>query len=111
MEDARFYNNRLRTFEISSKLPIITSTYKEVINKQNKHRLIIIAIITLLSIGMIISLIFIIRQNNLLKTNKKELSSNNELLQELNERLLQTTTNERNWQSFTLACALSISTN
>ena len=90
MEDARFYNNRLRTFEISSKLPIITSTYKEVINKQNTHRLIIIAIITLLSIGMIISLIFIIRQNNLLKTNKKELSSNNELLQELNERLLQT---------------------
>ncbi|MBF1440205.1 MAG: hypothetical protein HXN50_07645 [Prevotella nanceiensis] len=90
MEDARFYNNRLRTFEISSKLPIITSTYKEVINKQNTHRLIIIAIITLLSVSMIISLIFIIRQNNLLKTNKKELSSNNELLQELNERLLQT---------------------
>ena len=90
MEDARFYNNRLRTFEISSKLPIITSTYKEVINQQNTNRLMIIAIITLLSIGLIISLILIIRQNKLLRINKKELSVSNELLQELNGHLLQT---------------------
>ena len=90
MEDARFYNNRLRTFEISSKLPIITSTYKEVINQQNTNRLMIIAIITLLSIGLIISLVLIIRQNKLLRINKKELSVSNELLQELNGHLLQT---------------------
>ena len=79
MEDALFYNNRLRVVQISQKLPIILKAYQYKKAQETKNLKITILIISLLSITMIGMLFYIYRQikiiklvrHNLTKTNNK----------------------------------------
>lgn len=97
MEDAKFYNNRLRILEISRILPQIMTTYQDVTERQNRHLRYSISFISLLVVVLLFTAYFIYRQNHKLNIRRHELAeSNNQLtdlnnqLQELNQRLVYT---------------------
>lgn len=87
LEDAKFYNNRLRILEISQKLPTIVSAYENMIKTNNKKLKSALFLISLLIIISLVSLTFIFRQNKQLTLRRKQLSENNDQLTQLNARL------------------------
>lgn len=87
MEDAKFYNNRLRIIDISNKLPAIVSKYKDMLREQNDRlRYSLVGSIILL-FGLVIASLFIIRQNKLLTRRRHEIAESNRRLTELNGKL------------------------
>lgn len=90
LEDAIFYNNRLRMLEIAEKIPNITTTYQETIEKQNsrlKLYILIIGILTLLLGGVAV---LIYHQRRVVARSKDEVLSLNHRLNLINTRLSQT---------------------
>lgn len=87
MEDARFYNNRLRALQISQKLPVIVDAYQKK-SQQEKNRLsrLLIAL-AIVSFFMLISLGYVYRQMRTARRNRQELSSLNGELHILNDKL------------------------
>lgn len=90
LEDAMFYNNRLRMLEIARKFPAIVLSYQEqnLIKSQRLQGSLIC--ISLLSIGLVVSLIYIYRQMNQLHKRRKILADMNQELQLLNKALVDT---------------------
>ncbi|MBD8388074.1 DUF6377 domain-containing protein [Dysgonomonas sp. BGC7] len=88
MEDALFYNNRLRMIQIGQDMPVIIKAYqkKNEDSSQNLQKA-LIAISILLAI-VIILLIYAYKQFQIVKKDKKELSDLNEELNRLNNALL-----------------------
>ena len=80
MEDALFYNNRLRVVQISQKLPIILKAYQDKKAKETRNLKITILIISLLSIIMIGLLFYIYRQIKIIKLVRKNLTKTNNKL-------------------------------
>ena len=93
MEDARFYNNRLRMLEISSVLPIIATANQEAL--AHKERIVrgVLAVVSFLSLMLLATAIFGYKQNKWLAGSRREVKTQNRQLKELNERLV--TTNHR----------------
>lgn len=87
MEDAKFYNNRLRIIDNSNKLPAIISKYKEMMKEQNDKLRSSLTWTIILLLGLIISLTFIIRQNKLLSKHRRKIAESNRQLTELNDEL------------------------
>ena len=87
MEDAKFYNNRLRIIDNSNKLPAIISKYKEMMKEQNDKLRSSLTWTIILLLGLIISLTFIIRQNKLLSKHRRKIAESNRQLTELNGEL------------------------
>jgi hypothetical protein len=87
MDDAVAYNNRLRIFEIATKMPVILKTYQDKVNRQNNIQKLALGFITLLLLGLISAIICIIRQNKQLTLKRKELSESNCKLIQLNGQL------------------------
>lgn len=90
LEDAMFYNNRLRMLEIARKFPSIVLSYQEqnLIKSQRLQWSLIC--ISLLSIGLVVSLVYIYRQMNQLHKRRKILADMNQELQHLNKALVDT---------------------
>lgn len=90
MEDAKFYNNRLRMLEISSILPIIATANQEAL--AHKERIVrgVLAVVSFLSLVLFAMAIFGYRQNKWLVTSRREVKSQNRQLTELNEKLIAT---------------------
>lgn len=90
MEDARFYNNRLRMLEISSILPIIATANQEAL--AHKERIVrgVLAMVSFLSLMLLAMAIFGYKQNKWLAGSRKEVKTQNRQLKELNERLIAT---------------------
>lgn len=90
MEDARFYNNRLRMLEISSILPIIATANQEAL--AHKERIVrgVLAMVSFLSLMLLAMAIFGYKQNKWLAGSRKEVKTQNQQLKELNERLIAT---------------------
>lgn len=90
MEDARFYNNRLRMLEISSILPIIATANQEAL--AHKERIVrgVLAVVSFLSLMLLAMAIFGYKQNKWLAGSRKEVKTQNRQLKELNERLVAT---------------------
>ena len=86
-EDASFFNSRLRFTLISNILPIINDAYHLRSTKQKNTLRLTLLIISLLSIGLFISLIFTFRQNKNLSKVQKELKDINNQLRALNADL------------------------
>lgn len=80
MEDALFYNNRLRAIQISQKLPIILDAYQKKSTKETNSLKYTILIISFLSIIMIGLLIYIYRQMKTVKQARQKLAEVNEKL-------------------------------
>ncbi len=87
MEDAKFYNNRLRIIEISHILPQIMTTYQAKVEKQNQTLRRSIIFISLLVLGLLGAAYFIYRQNRKLAVRRRELAENNQQLHGLNRQL------------------------
>ena len=92
MEDAKFYNNRLRILEISRIMPQIMSSYQARVEQQNRGLRYSVLFISLLLIGLFITSYFIHRQNRQLSARRHELAILNAELATLNTQLSQTNT-------------------
>lgn len=87
MDDAKNYNNRLRIIEISQKLPVIVSTYREKLSSQNSLMRMALMGVSVLCVFVVVLLYFYSRQNRQLARHRHELSQSNHLLSSLNEKL------------------------
>ena len=87
MDDAKNYNNRLRIIEISQKLPVIVSTYREKLSSQNNIMRFALFGVSILFAFVVVLLYFYSWQNRLLARNRHELSESNNLLSSLNDKL------------------------
>lgn len=90
MEDALFYNNRLRMLEIARKFPDIVLSYQLQNQIKSKRLQGSLICISLLSVGLVISLIYIYRQMRQLHKRRKVLADMNTELQHLNKELVTT---------------------
>ncbi|MBB4037398.1 hypothetical protein GGR21_003315 [Dysgonomonas hofstadii] len=87
MEDASFYNSRLRTVQVAQNMPIIIKAYQLKSEEENRNlraSLIIISILLLVLIGL---LTYVYRQVQIVKKNRKELYTLNNQLNKLNNNL------------------------
>lgn len=87
MEDAMFYNNRLRVLEVSHNLPAIFGAYQRTIDERNRSQKVALWLVSLSFLALVCSTVFIFRQNHLLSLRRRELTDGNSKLQELNSRL------------------------
>lgn len=87
MDDAKNYNNRLRIIEISQKLPVIVSTYREKLSSQNNIMRFALFGVSILFAFVVVLLYFYSRQNRQLARHRHELSESNNLLSSLNDKL------------------------
>jgi hypothetical protein len=87
LDDAVFCNARLRTYEISKMLPIISESYQQQ-NETNKFQLIVFLICAGFLVLVLLALLFLLfKQMKKLSNAKKALSSANDKLSELNAEL------------------------
>ena len=90
MEDAQFYNNRLRMVEISRILPLITETNHQAEVRKNRIVTASLVIVSILSLGFLAMAFFAFKMNKRLAKSRREIKSQNALLDELNQKLLNT---------------------
>lgn len=90
MEDAQFYNNRLRMVEISRILPLITETNHQAEVRKNRIVTASLVIVSILSLGFLAMAFFAFKMNKRLVKSRREIKSQNTLLGELNQKLLNT---------------------
>lgn len=90
MEDAQFYNNRLRMVENSRILPLITETNHQREIRQNRIITISLVVVSIVSLGFLAMMFFVFRINKRLAKSRREVRSQNMLLEELNQKLLNT---------------------
>lgn len=87
MNDANFYNARLRSLQISKIYPLIENAYHvEREKQQNKMRTLLI-VISILSLLLIFTILLIIRQLNKLEYAKKQIMIANDKLKNNNNEL------------------------
>lgn len=87
LEDALFCNARLRTYEISKMLPIISGAYQQQ-NETNKKQLVIfLGCVSLLTIVLLLVALQLFKQMKQLKVAQKELNQANLQLSNLNTAL------------------------
>ncbi|MBD5365363.1 MAG: hypothetical protein HDR79_10540 [Bacteroides sp.] len=109
LEDAIFYNNRLRMLEAAEKIPDITTAYQNTINAQNKRLKFYILLIGLLTILLVVVTAYIHRQRKIVSRSKDEMEHLNEKLRELNMQLSQTNKSRQEYVSlFMDLCATYI---
>ncbi len=90
MEDAQFYNNRLRMLEISHILPRIVSAYQTQINKRTAATNWALAGVSLLTLVLLCMTVFVYKQNKKLNQRRLKLREQNALLERLNRQLSST---------------------
>ena len=90
MEDAQFFNNRLRMMEISNILPVIASANQAAAERSRTHfQVALIVSCVCLLIAVILAVVSNNRKNKL-KRNRKVIEQKNKQLEDLNERLVAT---------------------
>ena len=87
MEDAQFYNNRLRIVQISEKLPIIVEAYQTKIESGKKKLIFTLIGTSILSLATIILSCYLFKQIKLIRRNRRELRKLNSELNSLNGKL------------------------
>lgn len=87
LEDARFYNSKLRFLNISNISPEISNSFEAKIQKQSNILEGQLIFISLLSLILIVSLFFIFKQYKKIQVGRKELKTANLQLKELNKDL------------------------
>lgn len=87
MEDANFYNARLRNFQTAKILPIIDRAYQQDRVRQQKKLTGLLVTISVLSCILLVTVFFLIRQMRKLAKAQKEIMEINSRLNELNTEL------------------------
>lgn len=90
MEDAQFYNNRLRLLEISHILPGIVRTYQHQLDARRLTVRAALAVVSVLALVLVGLVVLGFRQNRKLNERREEVHAQNLLLKQLNDRLLET---------------------
>lgn len=109
LEDAIFYNNRLRMLEVAEKIPDITNVYQDTIQQQNSSLKLLIAIVGLLTLILGGVIIYIHRQRCVVSRSKDAVIELNEKLNILNKQLrLTNRTREQYVSLFIDLCAAYI---
>lgn len=90
LEDALFYNNRLRLLEVARKFPDIVTTYQQQGETQSHRLRLALTVLSLLAVSLLLSIVFIYRQMRLLRNNRRHLADANTTLQTLNDQLTHT---------------------
>ncbi|MCD7930297.1 MAG: helix-turn-helix domain-containing protein [Tannerellaceae bacterium] len=90
MEDANFYNSRIRNFQTSRVLPIIDRAYQEDRARQEKKMQVFLLIISILSLVLLSGLFVLFRQIRKVSATRKKISDMNEQLQINNQILADT---------------------
>ena len=90
MEDAQFFDNRLRIFEISKKFPSIMTAYTDKIQSQKSRILYGLILLALLTIIVLSSQLYIRKQYTQLHLHRQELQAMNEMLKTTNDKLTET---------------------
>lgn len=99
MEDAQFFNNRLRMIEISNILPVIVTSNQEAAERSRTRMEIgFICACVILTIILILTVVNT-KQKNSLKKNRKEIAAQNKQLAELNQRLMDTNKRRETYMS------------
>lgn len=109
LEDAVFYNNRLRMLEIAEKIPDIVNVYQDTIEQKNNRLKLYLLIIGALVIILCVTLAYIFSQHKKVSRSKDDLAELNEKLRLLNQQLSQTNkTREQYVSLFMDLCAAYI---
>lgn len=87
LEDANFYNARLRNIQVSNTLPIIERSYQIKSEKQKRQLTNSLILISGLALLLFCTLFYIYKQMNKLAKARKELAVINKQLQSLNSEL------------------------
>lgn len=87
MEDAQFFNNRVRTIQIARKLPVIVSAFQDKSRIENRNLRITLGTISFLVVGLILALFYIYKQIKLVKESRLKLRKLNNQLNSLNTEL------------------------
>ncbi len=90
LEDAKFYNNRLRLLEIARKFPDIIVSYQQKIAERNHNMNIALWVITALFIGLLATFFMIYKQWKADRRHTRDIADANRKLEELNARLVDT---------------------
>lgn len=88
MDDATFFNNRLRILENSQILPQIMKKYQDKVKKQNKSLLNFGLFSFLLMACLFVTTYYIYRQNKTLNKSKRQLAEANKKMNDANNQLL-----------------------
>lgn len=87
MEDAKFFNNRLRILEISQIMPQIMKSYQSTVKRQMNSLRRSVLFISLLLLALLVAAYWMVRQNRLLTARRRSLAEKNTQLTELNNQL------------------------
>ncbi|NDV83778.1 DUF6377 domain-containing protein [Bacteroides sp. 51] len=87
LDDANFYNARLRSLQIASIQTVINKTFQAKNEQQNRELKNNLIMISVLSILLLFALLYIYRQMKKLKTARDHLQNANQQLHELNNEL------------------------
>ena len=90
LEDAAFYNNRLRLLEISRKFPDIALSYQQENERQNSLLRWALLLISLLLVGLLAAVVLIVRQIRQVRAAREASLRQNERLHTLNHALSET---------------------
>ncbi|MDE6327550.1 MAG: hypothetical protein K2L91_03380 [Duncaniella sp.] len=109
LEDAIYYNNRLRMLEIAEKIPEIANVYQETIERKNSRLSFYILIIGMLSLLLTVSLVYVYRQHKIASRSKDAFAELNEKLRIVNNSLSMTNKSREQYVSlFMDLCAAYI---
>ena len=109
LEDAIFYNNRLRMLEVAEKIPDISNVYQDTVNAQNRRLKLYLLLIGLLTISLAVVAVYIYHQHKIVSRSKDAMEELNEKLRELNFQLSQTNKSREEYVSlFMDLCAAYI---
>lgn len=100
LEDANFYNARFRSIQISKVQPIIEETYLLTINNQNRKLRLSVIIISLLMVGLGITVYFIYKQLKMIARSRNELKKVNHDLKLVNMKLDKANTVKEEYVAF-----------
>lgn len=87
LEDANFYNARFRNLQISKVLPIIEQAYQQQNIQQRERLRKLLILISVLAIGLVVTIIYIRKQMTSLTIARKKLSGINDNLNTVNREL------------------------
>lgn len=89
MEDANFFNARLRNIQASKMLPLIDKAYQLEKEAQRRELQVMLIIISVLSLFLMIAILFVIRQMQKLSRARRQVMEINEELRKLNTELIE----------------------
>lgn len=88
LNDANYYNSRLRRIEIAKSLPIIEQAFHEQLNREKRRLTIALILISLLALVILIAAFYIFKQLKELRRNRLVIQNTNNQLKHLNDELL-----------------------